>query len=1096
MPPPGTTLWTDERINATINRQFVLEQLTPDEQSLVARSLSFGDTLTDDTYLDWILYRAKRFFLILTDIGIPDQIFGIVDENYDDNDLPIALEAVPQLRLSYEPDKALDRKFYKAQFRFLCKDIRAGEHIRFGVEETIPLEPVVSRSGISLHKDDTDKVVLPGIVAKTYTRRKVALEAEPSCWQEDDVLAEVASLSNFTHEHITSIFASYAEANNFYALFTPAPEYTLKAFLGDSPKSFESLPKPVRRETLINWPHCLASALAWLHSKGRCHGAIRPSNIYIDSEFRIFFGYFSAFNILLPNAKVDDIEAYQYAAPEKWKRAATAQATGAAKTLGNSGGRTARKPPSARPSRPLEGYQTSMASQTSFTKPAVDTLQPTDTAVAFIPSSRSRVKLSDYQKMTQRPRTSRSNHETASLVSSTSSGTKRSLPALRSLAQRAKPAGQPLKNASATPSIVSSQESTHAVPHGPIPDPIAVPAAEVRTAIVQTWQSAEHDPFPSDIFTFGAISLDILSFLCKRSMSSFARHRSSKNRTAGRGGGLADASFHANLGQLYSWCKQLDQDARKRATKSDGSAFAAVKPMLEVILKCIEKEPSARVTAGTLEESLADAIWRHANVGQLHCTNLVDKLDQMTMSDAQPSPIEHVLTKFESHSSNQLAERSNSIPENEMVGPPKKPIRSRFGLPVEPTISHGSRNTGRSISTTSPFGYFGPKERRSSDKSRLGFRDDADSDTRATSTNTSIVDLDKDYETLDMKLDEERSHTNGSLRSVSIPPTPAESRVSEAPPVVSLNRISQFKLELPNYGQDSAMAPKSSTIPELPESGLTREAQEAESAESTDDNISTSDRPVSRLSAYTAVSSTNSNPHFSWGWTAPSPGYKMSETGSLAPPSPKVGRQNIRSAGARNDKRLSQATPADEMEEMPDRLPRQMRARPTPPPLPLHSKPLYRALSSSDPNAAHSSSRQHTRNARPPSSASSQASSVYMSNSAHFSSRPSSLTPSHDPSLLSKRRQAPSEVHEDETHVSEKEASRNIYDNGDDDIDEEAEADLYAYGSGLNAIGTSSVPSSGKPGEIIPSNSQHGVGEIGQWRRGDGGRYYWDNGAE
>jgi hypothetical protein len=68
-------------------------------------------------------------------------------------------------------------------------------------------------------------------------------------------------------------------------------------------------------------------------------------------------------------------------------------------------------------------------------------------------------------------------------------------------------------------------------------------APEIKTAVVQTWADTQHDLLAADVFSLGAVIMDIATLLCKKSAGSFTRHRSSKNRNAGRGGGLADARY-------------------------------------------------------------------------------------------------------------------------------------------------------------------------------------------------------------------------------------------------------------------------------------------------------------------------------------------------------------------------------------------------------------------------------------------------------------------------------------------------------------------------------------------------------------------------
>jgi hypothetical protein len=146
-----------------------------------------------------------------------------------------------------------------------------------------------------------------------------------------------------------------------------------------------------------------------------------------------------------------------------------------------------------------------------------------------------------------------------------------------------------------------------------------VSAPEGRSAVVQTWQSVEQDMFASDIFSLGAVIMDILNLLCKRSYGSFQRHRSSKNRMAGRGGGLADASFHANLGQVFLWAQSLQNDAEKKAKKSEGHVYHAVGAVVQLTLQCLERDPAARLSSGQLERKIGDHIQRFAGIERLHC---------------------------------------------------------------------------------------------------------------------------------------------------------------------------------------------------------------------------------------------------------------------------------------------------------------------------------------------------------------------------------------------------------------------------------------------------------------------------------------------
>ncbi|OAL36270.1 hypothetical protein AYO20_04428 [Fonsecaea nubica] len=592
------SLWTDERVDETVTSAYVHSHLRADEQEYLQRPLYFGGDLTDDTYLDWILTRAKRFFLILVATGVPDQIFGIIDDSYDDEDLPIIEQAVPDLRLSYEPDRSLDKRFYKNQFRFLTRVVGEGEHIRYADEEAVPVVPVSLKSVVlSFSHEGTDRVRLPSDNQRVFVRRRILLEGPLS---EEDILNEIAASRRLCHEHIVSVYGSYLYQGVFNVISTPAAEWTLKTFLTDTPKSFGALPKPERRRILINWPHCIASALAWLHENGEFHGGIRPSNIQIDNSFSISLGLLDGDGLLRHRPRHDDIEAYQYGPPERWKRAVTIQSTGSAALSLPSGGRSGRKA-GGNPSRQNHSDGNNSARSRSASSGATYTFQPTSKG------GYARLRLSAAIGPDAPPQSAGRGRDLGSPTDTRSVVTQ----------DTARPTYDPIVPGRA-PSILSSTSSNGRKAPS-LNSPIFVSAPEGRSAVVQTWQSVEHDMYASDVFSLAAVIMDILNLLCKRSYSSFSRARSAKNRMAGRGGGLADASFHANLGQVFLWAQGLQNEAEKKAKKNDGQVYHAVGPIVQLILQCLERDPLARLTSAQLEQKLGDLIRRFASVDRLHC---------------------------------------------------------------------------------------------------------------------------------------------------------------------------------------------------------------------------------------------------------------------------------------------------------------------------------------------------------------------------------------------------------------------------------------------------------------------------------------------
>ncbi|GMG43596.1 unnamed protein product [Aspergillus oryzae var. brunneus] len=334
--------WPEDRIKATLSSEYVFGQLPSDILHRLVEPLPWGEGLTSETYLDWILSKAGRLFLILVDIGIPDRIFALVDESFDDSDLPIAAHSVNRLHLSLEiEDTSLESKFFLAQWRFIVRGIGEGEHVKYTENEGVPVE--LLRTGTALVREGVEKVVLAGAVCRVYLRTQVTVGGAPHFFDEDEVLEEIKSMRRLAHDHVYSIYGSYFVDKTVCILFTGVYERTLMSFLTDIPQHFKRLPKAQRREILLNWPHCLANGLSWLHAHGQVHGAIRPSNILVDADYRIFLGQFEALDTLLPPVKVDDVESYQYGAPERWVRSASVQQAGPQKIDLPSGGRTARK---------------------------------------------------------------------------------------------------------------------------------------------------------------------------------------------------------------------------------------------------------------------------------------------------------------------------------------------------------------------------------------------------------------------------------------------------------------------------------------------------------------------------------------------------------------------------------------------------------------------------------------------------------------------------------------------------------------------------------------------------------------------------------
>jgi serine/threonine protein kinase len=532
----STTMWWDEeRIEVTVTRQFVLSKLRPDEAERLDEPLGFGDGLTDDTYWEWIESKAKRIFLILVDLGVPDQIFGVIDDSWDDDDLPVPLDQVERLQLTFDKDEKLEKRFFYRQFNYLLRNIPKGENVYYDDEEVVPLElaekrPVGAVTG--LNHSSIDKVQLPGRPDDIFIRRRIPLGTSPGRMPPEEFLSGIEAMKVIDHEHLTCLWASYIHQGSGYLLLTPVNDSTLRSFLTVTPQSIKILAKQDRRILLLNWIHCLADALAFLHRQGLSHRNIKPSNVMLDVDNEIFLGDTGIFPTTTASGEKRgfDKESYDYSAPEQ-----------------------APRPPTPAP--------------------------------VLLPVSR--------------PSTARrGNSINSSLYPST-----------------------PSVSTSTTISNSTDSASIHTSSTGSQPS-TSPPSANGAS-------NRKHDPQKSDIYSLGTIFLEILTFLLKRASRNFASHRSAKNKTPGRGGGLPDSSFHKNRGQVESWMATLLKDASKKEDK----IFRGVKDILTLVEKMLSLHPEDRPTAQTVQERLYTILSEHSGLGppaeggrgRIHCeTRTVD----------------------------------------------------------------------------------------------------------------------------------------------------------------------------------------------------------------------------------------------------------------------------------------------------------------------------------------------------------------------------------------------------------------------------------------------------------------------------------------
>lgn len=308
--------WTTGKVDTAVDIEFVLSKLGPKYFDRLYGQRFDGDGLTDDlTYIDHILSKCKRLLLILVEIGCPDHIFDFINGNYGDDDLPLSEGEIWDLDLSRGKNSVLDKRFYHVQFNYVVKEFGPGTHVDYGPEDVVPVKSLSKAKGI-LSSRDIDKVIIHG---NSYIRHRTNLGGDRGVSRHQFV-NHFKALQLLQHPHLTSVWATYTHESHAYVLLPDTSDVTLKSFLDDPPKRFRALNKLEKRNILLRWVHCLASAVAYLHDNCCVHQAIRPSNIFIDGQDNIFLGEFAAMDALEDDEKAFKTDIYEHAPPEKWQR--------------------------------------------------------------------------------------------------------------------------------------------------------------------------------------------------------------------------------------------------------------------------------------------------------------------------------------------------------------------------------------------------------------------------------------------------------------------------------------------------------------------------------------------------------------------------------------------------------------------------------------------------------------------------------------------------------------------------------------------------------------------------------------------------------
>jgi len=576
--------WTDERIEAKVTREFIISKLRPNEREQLNRPVFFGEGLTDDTYLDWILRRARRFYLILCECGVSDQIFGVVEDSWDDDDLPISLGEITSLALSYKNDGELNKKFYTNQFKFLLRPLYKHGHIDYASNEVIPVE-YIHRLPPAAALQAWSRLHLPKIPDEVYVRRKLSLgekdEIDPV--QESQFLTDMDIARSVEHAHIAPVWGSWTAKDSGFWITPFVAEHNLKSFIDFRlAASVQKLTKPQRYAILLDWLHCLADAIASLHRRGMHHGAITPSNILIDAFNQIAFSDVGSLKSFQKDKRLDPNEVYIYGAPEN--HIAPISPTS--------------NPPTSTPSRSFFGHRRAKSSADQR-KGSFDSTTSGSTI-----SASSTFSVDSQGAFASKSRTSSSPSSQSPLKAKSS--------------DKLSPPPPPAKD-NPPPISGSSWNRKRQSPLESIPEPPRRAPPPPPLPILQFSAPQEKDPRPADIFSLGCVFLDIITYLFKKRITDLIKHRQTKQKNANGKGSHLDASYHGNSGKVVSWMETLETEANG----SEEPTLRAIPHLLRLIRGMLSPNPALRPNAEVVRMRIFDALVSYGGL-TLHCTGTHD----------------------------------------------------------------------------------------------------------------------------------------------------------------------------------------------------------------------------------------------------------------------------------------------------------------------------------------------------------------------------------------------------------------------------------------------------------------------------------------
>ncbi|KAG8628648.1 hypothetical protein KVT40_002513 [Elsinoe batatas] len=519
--------WTAERIDETVNRRFVVGHIRGHERQFLDRKIIYH-TLTNDTYLDWILFRAPRLFLTLVEIRCAERIFSLVDDGWDDSDLPVPWKDIERLDLNIDPDHILNRRFYEAQYTYLLRQLEEDYHIEYGPNEYIPME-YVGTIPPAVDIKDWHRIHFPDEWRSQFVRRQFDFgeNEDERRKAEIDYLEDVKVMKKHQHYHLCDVWASYTNENSGFTLSTYIGEHTLKTFMDHrTTPQYTELAANERPCLLLEWMHCLADVLAFLHTCDKYHGEIRPSNILVDSVNCVAFSDIGHLKTFKKDKRVSKQELHDYTAPE---------------LLQESPKSSIYNPFAQRETSSTWKVVTGTLTPKKEISPASTRHNSVSTVSPTSPITASPVSARNFSRHLTTPPRKDSAHESdpapvkapSPLWTVTpSSLTATPVSATRSLSTR--PSLSLFPTITPIPSAASTRPtapSIHTPPMSPLSQTFSNTFSDLTIQTTTTTPPPQYTPQAADVFSLGCIYLDILTFLVLGKTTTLQKFRRSKSIT-------------------------------------------------------------------------------------------------------------------------------------------------------------------------------------------------------------------------------------------------------------------------------------------------------------------------------------------------------------------------------------------------------------------------------------------------------------------------------------------------------------------------------------------------------------------------------------